>query len=354
MSDSRKNFVILQYFRGIAALLVLLHHITGLMYDEYDFKYQYFNGYFSPGWAGVDFFFVLSGFIIFYIHEKDIGDRKKFKPFLLKRIVRIYPIYWIATLLWLPIFLTFDDHRVSIVKSFLLFPQETTPVLQVGWSLSYEMLFYLILSLLILLRPKYSLPILSIWIVGILINLPNIDQNLYEHIIFSPYNIEFLLGAIAAYIVKRSNIRLGWLALIIGIIGFLLSWLSIQYGVFGKFTVVRIFGFGLSSALIIIGSAAIDLRWGNLPKSNALFYLGDASYSIYLIHFPVFRVLGKIFSVANIYNTLGLWLLTTIILIVTILIGCLFHNFTEKPTLKIINDLINRRKRTDEIIKQVI
>ncbi|MGI8279811.1 acyltransferase family protein [Bacillus mycoides] len=354
MSNSKKNFVILQYFRGIAALLVLLHHITGLMYEEYGFQYNYLNGYFSPGWAGVDFFFVLSGFIIFYIHEKDLGDKTKFKPFLLKRVVRIYPIYWIATLLWLPIFLTFNDHRVSIMKSFLLFPQETTPVLQVGWSLSYEMLFYLILSLLIFLRPKYSLPILSIWIVGILINLPNIDQNLYQHIIFSPYNIEFLLGVVAAYLVKRFNNRLGWLVLIVGITGFLLSWLSIQYGVFGKFTIARILGFGLSSALIIGGSAAIDLRWSNLPRSNVLFYLGDASYSIYLIHFPVFRVLGKIFSVANIYNTLGLWLSTTVILIITIIIGCLFHTFVENPMLKMLNTILKRRKGKNEIIKQAI
>lgn len=145
IGEKKKTLLTIHYFRGIASLLVILHHITGIM--SLQFNYDYLNGYFNPGWSGVDFFFVLSGFIISYIHLGDFGKKTELKPFLSKRLIRVYPVYWVVTFLYLPIFLMYGDNNVSIIKSLILFPQTSHPVLEVGWTLCYEMFFYFVFSL---------------------------------------------------------------------------------------------------------------------------------------------------------------------------------------------------------------
>lgn len=91
MSAKRLNLI--QVFRGLAAVLVVFAH-TDLIYNQnlnqdFLFKITTFGG------SGVDFFFVLSGFIMFYIHQKDIGHQNKLGIFLFKRFTRVYPLYWI-------------------------------------------------------------------------------------------------------------------------------------------------------------------------------------------------------------------------------------------------------------------
>jgi peptidoglycan/LPS O-acetylase OafA/YrhL len=341
---SKKKLPTLQYFRGLAALFVLLHHITGSTYAQYD--YQYLKGWFDPGWSGVDFFFVLSGFIIFYIHQEDIGDKQKLKPFVYKRITRIYPVYWIATLLFLPLFIRSGNSETSVIKSLILFPQKSHPILEVGWTLGYEMLFYVLFTIAILLKPRISLWIFSFWLIGIFINLGNIADassqtgNLYVNYIFSHYNIEFILGCVSAYIVKNYDLKYKKTILIVGIIGFLGAWICIQVGLFTKFSIPRIFTFGISAALIIIGSALLDLKAKSQSVFKSLLYLGDASYSIYLTHLPIYFYVNIAFRATNMYNTLGYFLATTSIVLIVLFLGCLFHSFIEKPILSLIRKRI--------------
>ncbi|MDB5052413.1 MAG: acyltransferase 3 [Bacilli bacterium] len=107
--------------------------------------------YLFPGDREVDIFFVLSGFIIYYIHSADIGKKEQLKLFLIKRFVRIYPIYWVVligmTLVYLLIPNTgkgFELEFDNIVRSIILFPQiNHLPTIAVAWTLSYEILFYI-------------------------------------------------------------------------------------------------------------------------------------------------------------------------------------------------------------------
>ena len=86
-----KKLEIIQAFRGIASIGVLLTHCGVIFQDQ--LGRPFLSNLFAFGGAGVDFFFVLSGFIIFYIHEKDINKPDRFKSFLLKRLSRVYPLY---------------------------------------------------------------------------------------------------------------------------------------------------------------------------------------------------------------------------------------------------------------------
>jgi exopolysaccharide production protein ExoZ len=179
----------IQFLRGIAALLVLLHHAT-IGGVGYRFGQPFCYGLFKDGWAGVDFFFVLSGFIIVYIHSGDIGVHGKLKTFVLKRLVRIFPVYWIALLPLIPAVLLFPYLRPAsstdvlvVIKSFFLFPQ-SSPILSVSWTLSCELLFYSLFALLIY-KWRLFLPAIVIWIIGIFYNVLGMikNANKYLHIV---------------------------------------------------------------------------------------------------------------------------------------------------------------------------
>src|SRR5436190_1288571 len=116
-SSDHHTMATLQAGRALAALLVVLYH-NGLYIFALD-KYwgaDPSRGLFNFGHAGVEFFFVLSGFIIFYIHGKDLGVPSRFFSFIRKRFIRIYPIYWLVLAAIIPVYFLvpsfgFDYHR---------------------------------------------------------------------------------------------------------------------------------------------------------------------------------------------------------------------------------------------------
>src|SRR5205823_13541637 len=126
-SPARPKLAWLQIFRGFAAVLVVIHHVTGS--TDFYLHSSFLGGLFTVGWLGVDFFFVLSGFIITYIHYGDIGNRSTLKAYATKRFLRIYPIYWIVALLAIIPFIKSD--WLFLLKSTLLLPQLKEPYLAV-------------------------------------------------------------------------------------------------------------------------------------------------------------------------------------------------------------------------------
>src|SRR5690242_21024508 len=96
----------LQAMRGVAALLVVLHHAAGTLALPKYADVAIAGGLLTPlGRAGVDLFFVLSGFVIYYVHRADIGRAQSFRRYMLRRLVRIYPTYWVVLFLMLALFL---------------------------------------------------------------------------------------------------------------------------------------------------------------------------------------------------------------------------------------------------------
>lgn len=208
-----------------------------------------------------------------------------------------------------------------------------------------------------MLKPKHSMALIGLWLIGILFNLPNISNNgeiSYVSFMFSHYNLEFLLGCLVAFVVIKRKVKFAKTLLVLGILSFLFSWLFINLGIFDKYSIPRIICFGFSSALIVLGSSLIDLKSKQAFSIKPLHYLGNASYSLYLTHIPIYTVINKIFSVINLYNLIGLWSATTILVVLTVIFGCLFHTFIEKPILKICNKTLKRSVKKNKTIKQAI
>ena len=143
-----KKYTLIQILRGFAAIFVMLYHAT----NHYNNKgFSFLSDFFKTGFLGVDIFFVLSGFVIYfssrtYIKNKDYGS------FIKKRIIRIFPSFWLFLLLPLTLIFLFFPNYISVEAAFeplnylkiffLLFDHLT--ISQVTWTLSFELYFYLL------------------------------------------------------------------------------------------------------------------------------------------------------------------------------------------------------------------
>jgi peptidoglycan/LPS O-acetylase OafA/YrhL len=327
---------LIQACRGIAALLVVLFHVSELSYQKFNQSFLY--NLFGFGSAGVNFFFVLSGFIIFFVHSVDIGRPAQLKPFLLKRFVRVYPLYILVTLALLPIYFLFpslgkgyEQNLGVIIKSLTLYPQEHFPILIVGWSLSYEILFYLLFSLAIALPLRWTKVIALGWFfgTGLLVSLQAITIGSVPYLInflFSFHNIEFLLGCWSAYWIRQHSIN-GKLWFAIGILLFAVFGLCQDYKLL---SIHPIFAYSIPSALIILGAASIDL-YRRVRLHPTLLCLGEASYSIYLIHYPCLSLLLKVAFAAHLERLVGSTITLVLIAVIAVGIGSLTYRYIEKP-----------------------
>ncbi|HEY9896860.1 MAG TPA: glycosyltransferase [Candidatus Sericytochromatia bacterium] len=358
----------IQICRGIAALLVLLFHMTQLSQEK--LGQAMLANLFAFGSAGVDFFFVLSGFILFFVHQTDLGRRDRLKPFILKRLIRVYPLYWLVTLAILPVYFLapqfgygYERQLDVILKSLWLLPQAHLPILIVGWSLSHEVLFYFIFALAILFPLKRFSRLLSGWLVGTLaIFLLNVagafdsEQHFLLWFIFSPHNLEFMLGCLAAYLVLKKQLKASNT--------FLLLLGTTCFVAFGIAQAERSFSFnpiviyGISSALIVIGAATLEVQRSR-PLVRFFSFLGDASYSIYLTHYPCLSVLLKLTIAAQLINIIGYSVTIGLLLLTTVSVGCLTYVWLEKPLVyrlrgTIVNQLTTATKASDSVAARAI
>jgi exopolysaccharide production protein ExoZ len=344
-----KKLNLLQVYRGIAALLVVLFHLTDVTKQRWN--QQYFGNLFASGWSGVDYFFVLSGFIMIYVHGSLIGKRDKVKEFLVKRCVRIYPIYWIITVVVLIFFLIVpgfanpdDLEPLQIICSLLLIPYHGIPVLNVGWTLIYEIFFYLLFAVAIWLKPKYSLPILFPWLLITSLHFFEIinfrDISPFLQVIFGDMNLEFALGCLAGYcILKFPKIKQRWLLFAAANVAYITLAL-ISYGILVDIN--RVSCFGLISAVLIVAAASIDLN-DSIAIPSIFIYLGDASYSIFLLHGPFVSAITKIIAKANLTQFFDNLFAQSLLLLITVVVGCIFYSLVEKPlTILIRKNIVNK------------
>jgi exopolysaccharide production protein ExoZ len=340
MSAKRLNLI--QVFRGLAAVLVVFAH-TDLIFNqnlEQDFMFKIFNF----GGSGVDFFFVLSGFIMFYIHHKEIGQQNKLGTFFFKRFTRIYPLYWvILTSKILASFLFSYSPETNtrgigeFVKAFLLLPQDreilSSSFLGVSWTLTFEIFFYFLFGFLMWLKPKFSFPIVAVWLSGVFLHFMGImnfrQENITLQFLFSEYHLEFILGCIAAYILLNKKISNSKPFIYSGIFIYTLSAINYYYKIVEVSSVVT---FGIASALLVLGASALELRKTiNVP--NLLLFLGNASYSIYLAHGFFINHMTKILDKLQIENLVLLNILGVVIAIIATFCGGIVYLAIEKPFL---------------------
>lgn len=338
----RNYLQLLQAYRGLAALAVLIYHL-GLL-AERRIGTTLWHGLTEVGEVGVDFFFVLSGFIILHIHWRDLGQATAGPRYLAKRVFRIYPILLIITSVKF-IYLVLggaggeDDalNAENVIASFLLIPLSPGdfPMITVAWTLMHEMLFYVVFLAAILYGGRFAALMLGGWAVAI-VALQSAWGGLggMPGFVFSAYNLQFLLGC-AVVLVLRGN----WLAprAALGCIGLAVGLLALGTWQLASLLdssqlVQRLF-WGLAFALLVAGSVAWENhRKLNIPKPLTL--LGDASYSIYLVHSQVQMLgvvlAGKLGWMGPGHGVAVLWLIG----LASLAGGVLFYLWIERPILR--------------------
>ncbi|HEX7260204.1 MAG TPA: acyltransferase, partial [Luteolibacter sp.] len=274
--------------RGVAVLMVLIYHMG--IYEGKASADAILSKIPSMGQAGVDIFFVISGFVMITISVRPRKAEDKPGEFLMKRAIRIYPLYWFYTAVALAIFWLRPDlanrsggvEQTSVPLSLLLLPDKSgAPIVGQGWTLIHEMYFYLVFSLSLIAKPFLRNRLLAVWAVIVVFGAYacNPSSNVWLNLILNPLTLEFLGGCWIAWMVSNGWRKMGKTAFILGAIS--LVYAGTPY--FPKASVPREFAFGIPALLIVYGAIAME-RTSGFVGPRFLKTLGDASYSIYLSH----------------------------------------------------------------------
>lgn len=353
---TKKALQSVQVMRGLAAVAVAIYH-THLILGQPEYGgIGVFGAVASKGWLGVNFFFVLSGFIIMFAHVKDVGKPARLGNYLWKRFVRVYPVYWIFLTLFLaaayrgighPNFSWNTENLLSAYALVKLAEPLSLP-LQVAWTLFYEMAFYAVFCTLILNRLLGTVVLVG-WAVSILVNSlvfghePGLLQMWND--MWCAY---FLIGVCTYFAFTVTAERWGVPLLGLGLVLLVLTASTLaggRIGVTQKDPLVLL-TLAVPFALILLGGA-LGERQHNWSFSPILLKIGDATYSIYLVHSPVITV------VALLNARLALHWIPSILLflstaIISVIAGVLAHIFVEKPVLRALRDLRAGRRAVSQ------
>jgi peptidoglycan/LPS O-acetylase OafA/YrhL len=337
-----RRIISIQVCRGLAALLVVLAHLHGI-----ELKYCATDqlGLLEHGAIGVDLFFVISGVVITSVATGKFGQPRNAGTFLYHRLARIYPIFWIYTTLTLIARLfnplsAVADHP-SIVASYLLVPTHHDMVLLQGWTLSYELYFYFVFFLLLLLVPERIAPwLLALW--GIIVVATKIHIGLSPipiiQLLTSPSVLEFLAGCIIFHIYRRGRLHpsVGIFLLVASVLLFAAIILYTAHIHATAYWIIdhpwgRPLLYGTVAALFLMG--AIELERTNIIRYfPILSSIGDWSYSIYLSHA---LVLGLIAQLAThlLPHQPSILLISVIGIPAVVIFGKLSYIYIERPLL---------------------
>jgi exopolysaccharide production protein ExoZ len=282
----------LQALRGVACLLVLFCHLAGWerLISIYT-PHRLLSPMHYCGFAGVDLFFVLSGFVITWVSVDGLGDRTRLAGYLGRRLWRIYPTYWAcwglaATAGFILVSRPWPTDGSVLTRVLLLLPSdELNPVIPQAWTLCYEVAFYLAFAVFFVLPRRAFLPLLALWAVAVVTALivSMTGPTWTPPLLLRFHVMEFLLGCFAAAAVRRGRVAWGRSALAVGIVGFAAGGVATYTGLTYAHPANRALIFCGPSALIVYGAAAVEAARGwVLPRW--LRAVGDASYSIYLTH----------------------------------------------------------------------
>jgi exopolysaccharide production protein ExoZ len=338
MPKPMKTFASLQAGRAVAALMVVLYHCYTL-FCEQKYWHHSWKKYLLCGHRGVEFFFVLSGIVILNAHWADWDKPEGLMPYVRKRFLRIYPIYWIVLASILPVFQfvpsfgTGVERQPSVILSSIILVHlfENATILTVAWTLYHEVMFYIVFAFFIINR-RLGTGVFAAWMLCSVWALISRPTNPLLTVYTSPLHLLFGFGMGAMLVVRFRAVPIPRLLLVLGLTGFIAA--CVHENLTGVQLPIAAIWYGLNAAIAAVGVMELE-RAGKLRVPRILGLLGDASYSIYLVHLPLLSVMAKI-----IYP---LWLQMRIPLIVPFLLmavssvalGVLAHILVERPLLNL-------------------
>lgn len=341
---SKEKLLNIEALRGVAATFVVFYHIDKYYYGTPGlWTDKLFGGLFSFGHAGVEFFFVLSGFIIALVHANDGGQPGKIMPFIEKRFVRIYPFYWIclAAVVLSTVLVPGVVSRISgeaLVGSFFLVGLDPfRSIVFVAWTLFHEILFYAVFCLFIWNR-RVGMIAIVLWSVGGYVS-GFFGQFGY---VVTPINLLFLFGITCSLLLKRYTIPMPTALAIAGAASFLLIGLddAFWHVLWRK---PQIFGYGLASSAALIGAVEMERSKG-LQAGRLAVLIGQASYSTYLTHMLTLTAMTKVAIKLKLASFLPGALAFPIFWLVAVVAGIAIHLWVEKPVMRAARRLIQHRK----------
>ena len=305
----------IQYLRAIAAIATVGFHIIG---TSYSYGYDYPNFFMISNWGGhgVDLFFVISGYIIVYV--QDI-KQKDTKTFLWNRFARIIPTYYFLTTFIIILMIGFPNifkgtiQKEQVFQSYLFLNTffSNTPLIYVGWSIEYEIFFYLIFAVSILFKEKINEKYFTLVVIFLIFLLFNLNLMI----------LEFCLGIFVHLLSKKFKLN-NLKSVFIFFVGFLIFIFNSMI----DSNLDRFFTYGISSALMLFG--ILNLKE---YRFKTLKFLGDASYSIYLMQVFTISFFFKALQYFSINSFDFLFFLFNILF--SILVGSIFYFIFEKKIL---------------------
>ncbi|WP_068094303.1 acyltransferase family protein [Novosphingobium rosa] len=335
-----------QALRGLAVLCVAFLH-THVILAQPDYGgLKIFETLALKGWTGVGLFFVISGFIIVHAHAKDIGQPHRIAAYLWRRFTRIYPLYWILSSGFIAAALVGLGHAdfklepLHLLSAYSLLSLTDMPSipLKVAWSLLFEVKFYLFFMLFLISR-RAGLIAVALWAAAIVTRnlftpLPDWGYIAPDWGMLHSWNLYFLLGMASWWASRRFSAQYGIAFLTAGamLCAGLLSFSAHEMSADTRNPPLMA-ALALSFSLIVTGVVLCEKRFAFRPPALVL-KLGDASYSIYLVHSAAISFLAQANAklTARLHLTgLPPHLLFAAIFLAAITAGLVCHAVLEQP-----------------------
>lgn len=331
-----------QALRAVAALMVVVVH-------AYAVESTYLPGrpWTTPfhilGTYGVDLFFVISGTVMLVSTATWFGERTAARRFLTRRATRIYPPYWIVTALVLIAFLVAPaatgEHRSArpdILASFLAVPQRGEPLLVVGWTLSYELIFYVVFAAALCFHRRLLPIVTAVWLLAvILVGALGPHANPWVRVFGSWFNLEFAFGLAIGAAVLGARLVAPRTLFVLGVTLVVAVCVATAYSGREYLDVAwwRPWAVGLPMALVVYASLGLERH--RLLAPRWLRAQGDASYALYLWHVPVIGAIGLALNRVHVHGTPARIAIVFGGYALAIVVSLLAYAYVERPLLRL-------------------
>jgi peptidoglycan/LPS O-acetylase OafA/YrhL len=338
------RLILVQALRILAALAVVLYHAQ---YDAESLAARYGLSYqgsaLLPWPAGVDVFFVISGFIMVYTSRHLFATGDGPRVFLTRRIARVVPIYWGVVTAYLvlgqlvPAVLNRDAPGwVEVLTTYLFIPYPRPngvihPVYSLGWTLNYEMFFYVVFAGALLLPRQRAVLAVAAVLSGLVV-FGRFVQPVSAQIAFwsDPIVLEFVFGMALALLMDRGCL-LPWVARLgLAVVALLLLHADLIKSD-GALVLPQVVAYGVPAAMLVAAAVLGPFSSVWLAVEVSVATLGDASYALYLVHPFAIRALRELFAYSGLVTSLGPQVFVILAVVAAGILAVVVCQFAEKP-----------------------
>lgn len=356
-----EKIVNIQWLRAVAAMMVVLYHANNVYlslggvagHDLYSFFGRF-------GYAGVDVFFVISGYII-WVSTRKVSGGATLLGYLYNRAARIYLGYWPYFALFLLLAywgsIALPPEADVLGSLFLSQSYWHKLLIDVSWTLQFELYFYAVFALLLLLPRRYLIH--AVWLLAVVLLLVQAhyifikdaynpdhfyQQNMFFWFYGAPFCLEFLAGAVIAWFFEQRRVRTLWPV----VLGAFLAFSGALYGesqllngslAQGYYAPQRVLLYGSFVALTLVALVELERRGAVLFKRSSLL-LGGASYSLYLAHAVWLYFFMRSSALANLQSwSLPPFLATSLLVLAMVLYSIAHYRWIEQPLMRLAHRL---------------